>query len=316
MHIPDGFLDAKTMAVTAALSAGGLVVAARQVSRNLPPNKIPLMGLGAAFVFAAQMINFPVAGGTSGHLLGGVLTAVLLGPGAAAVVIACVLVVQALLFSDGGLLALGANIFNMAFISTIGGWFIYKLVSQALRNFAGQITAIFFSAWCSVILAALACAGELSFSKTVSPEIVFPAMTGVHLLIGIGEGLITSLVVLAIHRARPELLESNRPAQNAADFGEFAFYGLLAVLGLALFVSPYASSWPDGLDKVAEQLGFAGRTSETIKGWFADYKIPGVSSAALATGLAGIIGAGLMFCLAWLAGRFLATERKAAGSKK
>lgn len=315
MHIPDGFLDAKTLAVTAALSVGGLVVAARQVSHNLPPNKVPLMGLGAAFVFAAQMINFPVAGGTSGHLLGGVLTAVLLGPGAAAVVITCVLVVQALLFSDGGLLALGANIFNMAFISTIGGWFIYKLVSRTLRNFAGQITAIFFAAWCSVILAALACAGELSFSGTVSPEIVFPAMAGVHLLIGIGEGLITSLVVLAVHRTRPELLEPSRSTPNAARFGEFAFYGLLATLGLVLFVSPYASAWPDGLDKVAAQLGFAGRTAETIKGCFADYQIPGVSSMALATGLAGLAGAGLMFSLAWLAGHFLALKRPVTVSK-
>ena len=315
MHIPDGFLDVKTLTVTAALSTSGLVMAARQVNRNLPPNKIPLMGLGAAFVFAAQMINFPVAGGSSGHLLGGVLTAVLLGPGAAAVVITCVLVVQALLFSDGGLLTLGANIFNIAFISTIGGWFIYKLVSRFLRNFAGQITATFFAAWCSVLLAAMACAGELSYSGTVSPEIVFPAMTSVHLLIGLGEGLITSLVVLTIHRARPELLEPSQPSENSAGFGEFIFYGLLAVLGLALFVSPYASSWPDGLDKVAEQFGFAGQARETIKGWFADYKISGVSSAALATGLAVVIGAGLMFGLAWLAGRFLAAERKTAVSK-
>lgn len=315
MHIPDGFLDAKTLAVTAALSAGGLFVAARQVSRDLPANKIPLMGLGAAFVFAAQMINFPVAGGTSGHLLGGVLTAVLLGPGAAAIVIACVLIVQALLFSDGGLLALGANIFNMAFISTIGGWFIYRLVWHGLRDFAGQITAIFFGAWCSVVLAAWVCAGELSFSGTVAPGIVFPAMTSVHLLIGLGEGLITSLVILAIHRARPELLETNRAPKTSAGFGEFIFYGLLATLGIALFVSPFASSWPDGLDKVAQHLGFHGRAAETIGSWFADYKIPGVSSNALATGLAGLVGVSVMFILAWFMGRLLAGERKSVAVK-
>lgn len=310
MHIPDGFLDAKTLALTGALSVGGLVVAARQVSRDLPANKIPLMGLGAAFVFAAQMINFPVAGGTSGHLLGGVLTAVLLGPGAAAIVIACVLIVQALLFSDGGLLALGANIFNMAFISTIGGWFIYRIVSRVLRNFAGQITAVFFAAWCSVVLAALICAGELSFSSTVAPGIVFPAMTSVHLLIGIGEGLITTLVVLAIHRARPELLESTPTASKFQGYGEFIFYALLASLGLALFVSPYASAWPDGLDKVAEQFGFSGRAAETVESWLADYKIPGISSTALATSLAGLIGVLVMFALAWMVGRLLARERK------
>src|SRR5215472_432581 len=126
MHIPDGFLDGKTLAITAALCGGGLVVAARQVSRTLPRHKIPLMGLGAAFVFAAQMINFPVGGGTSGHLLGGVLAGVLLGPGAAAVVIACVLLVQAFLFSDGGVLALGANIFNMSFMGAVAGSAFYR----------------------------------------------------------------------------------------------------------------------------------------------------------------------------------------------
>jgi len=309
MHIPDGFLDAKTLAITGALSATGLVVAARQVSRRLPPNKIPLMGLGAAFVFAAQMINFPVAGGTSGHLLGGVLTAVLLGPGAAAIVIACVLVVQALLFSDGGLLALGANIFNMAFVSTIGGWFIYQLVARLSRGLSGQIAAVFFAAWCSVLLAALACAGELSFSGTVLPGVVFPAMTGAHLLIGMGEGLITSLVILAIHRTRPDLLQAGWRSQTSAAYGEFIFYGLLAALGLALFVSPYASSWPDGLDRAAEQLGFEGRAAELVQGWFADYQIPGVSSATLATGLAGFIGAAIMFGLAWLAGWLLARNQ-------
>jgi len=141
MHIPDGFLDAKTLALTGALSAGGLAVAARQVNRTLPRNKIPLMGLGAAFVFAAQMLNFPVAGGTSGHLLGGVLAAVLLGPGAAAIVIACVLLVQALLFSDGGVLALGANIFNMAFIGAMVGYTIYRVVFRFLPGLRGRIAA-------------------------------------------------------------------------------------------------------------------------------------------------------------------------------
>ena len=212
MHIPDGFLDAKTLALTGALSAGGLAVAARQVNRTLPRNKIPLMGLGAAFVFAAQMLNFPVAGGTSGHLLGGVLAGVLLGPGAAAIVIACVLTVQALLFSDGGVLALGANIFNMSFIGAVVGCAIYRAVRKFLPGLRGRVTAVFFAAWLSTVLAAVTCAGELALSGTLPPGVVFPAMVGVHALIGIGEGLITSLVILAIARTRPDLLE----AENAA----------------------------------------------------------------------------------------------------
>ena len=211
MHIPDGFLDAKTLALTGALSTGGLAVAARQVNRTLPRNKIPLMGLGAAFVFAAQMLNFPVAGGTSGHLLGGVLAGVLLGPGAAAIVIACVLTMQALLFGDGGVLALGANIFNMSFIGAVVGCAIYRIVRNFLPGLRGRITAVFFAAWLSTVLAAVTCAGELALSGTLPPEVVFPAMISVHALIGIGEGLITSLVILAIMRTRPDLLKTEAP---------------------------------------------------------------------------------------------------------
>ena len=241
MHIPDGFLDAKTLALTGALSAGGLAVAARQVNRTLPRNKIPLMGLGAAFVFAAQMLNFPVAGGTSGHLLGGVLAAVLLGPGAAAIVIACVLLVQALLFSDGGVLALGANIFNMAFIGAMVGFAIYRAVFRFLPGLRGRIAAVFFAAWCSTVLASLTCAGELALSGTLAPAMVFPAMLLTHALIGIGEGLITALVLLSIARTRPDLLETaSAPAAGRGTGWEFLTFGLVITLGLALFVAPYA----------------------------------------------------------------------------
>ncbi|MGA2246335.1 MAG: energy-coupling factor ABC transporter permease [Verrucomicrobiota bacterium] len=308
MHIPDGFLDARTCVVAGALSAGGLAVAVRQVNRTLPRNKIPLMGLSAAFVFAAQMLNFPVAGGTSGHLLGGVLAAALLGPGAAAIVLACVLTMQALLFNDGGLLALGANIFNMSFVGAVGGWAIYRLIFHFLTGLRGRITAIFFAAWCSTLLAALVCAGELACSGTLPPGIVFPAMAGVHALIGLGEGLITALVILAIARVRPDLIEAEAgPATRPSGF-EFILLGLIVALGLAIFVSPYACSWPDGLDRVAEKFGFAGRAALTVKTWFPDYKIPGLGSTALATGLAGALGVTLMFGLAWAVGRVLVKD--------
>jgi len=294
--------------MSGALSAGGLAVAVRQVNRTLPRNKIPLMGLSAAFVFAAQMLNFPVAGGTSGHLLGGVLAGVLLGPGAAAIVIACVLTVQALLFNDGGLLALGANIFNMAFVGAVGGWAIYQCGLRFLTGLRGRVTAIFFAAWCSTFLAALVCAGELAFSGTLPPGLVFPAMAGVHALIGLGEGLITALVIVAIARVRPELIETG-PVRAARGAGwEFVLFGLVVTLGLAIFVSPYACKWPDGLDQVAAKFGFAGHAAMTVKTWFPDYKIPGISSVALATALAGALGAALMFGLAWVVGRLLVRE--------
>jgi cobalt/nickel transport system permease protein len=309
MHIPDGFLDAKTLALTGALSAGGLAVAARQVNRTLPRNKIPLMGLGAAFVFAAQMLNFPVAGGTSGHLLGGVLAGVLLGPGAAAIVIACVLTVQALLFSDGGVLALGANIFNMSFIGAVVGCAIYRAVRKFLPGLRGRITAVFFAAWLSTVLAAVTCAGELALSGTLPPGVVFPAMVGVHALIGIGEGLITSLVILTIARTRPDLLDAeNVPVTSSAGL-EFLAFGLIIALGLAIFVSPYACAWPDGLDKVAEKFGFAGHAAALIKTWIPDYKLPGISSTAIATAIAGAIGTVIMFGLACIIGRLLVRNK-------
>jgi cobalt/nickel transport system permease protein len=306
MHIPDGFLDAKTLALTGALSAGGLAVAARQVNRTLPRNKIPLMGLGAAFVFAAQMLNFPVAGGTSGHLLGGVLAGVLLGPGAAAIVIACVLTVQALLFSDGGVLALGANIFNMAFIGAVVGYAIYRSARKFLPGLRGRITAVFFAAWLSTVLASVTCAGELALSGTLPPGVVFPAMVSIHALIGIGESLITSLVILTIARTRPDLLEAEDATTGGRGTGwEFLAFGLIIALGLAIFVSPYACAWPDGLDKVAEKFGFAGHAATLIKTWIPDYKMPGISSAGIATAIAGAIGTLVMFGLACVVGRML-----------
>ena len=306
MHIPDGFLDGKTLALTGVLSAGGLAVAARQVNRTLPRNRIPLMGLGAAFVFAAQMLNFPVAGGTSGHLLGGVLAGVLLGPGAAAIVIACVLTVQALLFSDGGVLALGANIFNMAFIGAVVGWAIYRAVRKFLPGLRGQITAVFFAAWLSTVLAAATCAGELALSGTLPAGVGFPAMLGVHALIGLGEGLITALVILTIARTRPDLLEPENAAGGERGTGwEFLAFGFIVVLGLAIFVSPYACAWPDGLDKVAEKFGFAGHAATIIQAWIPDYQMPGISSTGIATAIAGALGTLIIFGLACVVGRVL-----------
>src|SRR6516162_1209245 len=133
MHLPNGFLDAKTALLTTAAAVTGVGIALRQARTSLEPRQMPLLGVAAAFVFAAQMLNFPVVGGTSGHLIGGVLTAVLLGPSAAILVITCVLIVQCLMFADGGLMALGANIFNMALVSVCGGYFVFRLTKRVMR---------------------------------------------------------------------------------------------------------------------------------------------------------------------------------------
>src|SRR5215472_15754449 len=169
MHLPDGFLDAKTALLATAAAAGGVGIALRQVRNSLEPRQMPMLGLAAAFVFAAQMLNFPVAGGTSGHLVGGVLTAVLLGPSAAVLVLTCVLLVQCLLFADGGLLALGANVFNMAIVSVCGGTLVFRVLKRLLRMEETRATvfAATFAAWFGTVLASISCAGQLALSGTV-----------------------------------------------------------------------------------------------------------------------------------------------------
>ncbi len=303
MHVPDGFLDAKTAVTTGGLAAGGLAVALRQVNQHLPRSRVPLLGLAAAFIFAAQMLNFPVAGGTSGHLIGGVLTAVLLGPSAAVVVLAAVLIVQCFLFADGGVTALGANIFNMALVGSVAGYAIYRAVFRWKQDLRSRLMGAAFAAWCSTVLAAICCAGELTLSGTVSWRVAFPAMANVHMLIGLGEGLITALVLVAIARARPELLEDDTKLAYAPVAG----FGLIIALGLALFVAPFACSWPDGLEKVAGVLGFQHHAAATpvLPAPIPKYALPGIQSAGWATAVAGAIGTVVVFGLAWLLARTL-----------
>lgn len=307
MHIPDGFLDAKTAVATAGLAAGGLGIALRQVRRQLPRRKIPLLGLAAAFVFAAQMLNFPVAGGTSGHLIGGVLAAALLGPSAAVVVLASVLIVQCFLFADGGVTALGANIFNMGLIGGVVGYAIYRGVRGIFPGTRGLVMAAAFAAWCATVLAAIVCAGELALSGTVAWLAAFAAMANVHMLIGLGEALITALVLVAVARARPSLLEAQAGENAALGYGPILLFGALISCGLALFVAPFACSWPDGLDKVANRFGFEHRATEQslVHSPMPDYHLPGVSSVALATAVAGVIGTVIVFALAFLLARVL-----------
>jgi cobalt/nickel transport system permease protein len=306
VHIPDGFLDTKTAVAAGALAAAGLGVALRRARLHLPPRRVPLLGLAAAFVFATQMINFPVAGGTSGHLIGAVLAAVLLGPSAAVIVISAVLIVQCLMFADGGISALGANIFNMGIIGGVGGWAVYHLVSRLVKGLFGCVVAAAFAAWCSTVMASVACAGELASSHTVRWAVALPAMAGVHMLIGIGEGLITALVLVAIARTRPELVQPDGVAEPRRSYGAIVAFGGLIALGLALFVSPLASRWPDGLDRTAELLGFKEKAvAPMVPAPMPDYELPGFHWSTLGTSLAGAVGTIVVFALAWLLARAL-----------
>jgi cobalt/nickel transport system permease protein len=306
MHIPDGFLDAKTAITATVISAAGLGVALRHIQKSLPTFRIPLIGLSAAFIFAAQMLNFPVAGGTSGHLMGGVLAAVLLGPSGAVLAMSSVIILQCLLFADGGVTALGANIFNMAILTPVVGFGIYRAVYRILgRTLRSRLTATAFAAWCSIVVASIACAGELSLSGIVGWNVVFPAMASVHMLIGIGEGMITALVVYALAKTRPDLLDEARYSNLRPRVRELLVYGLIVSAGLVVLVAPFASAWPDGLERTAAVLGFEHTAAElpVLASPLPDYTLPGVDSAStsvIVTGLAGtLISFGLAYMLAW-----------------
>lgn len=210
MHIPDGFLAANTWVPAWLISIGGLGFCLKKTGQILKDKMVPLMGVMGAFIFAAQMLNFPVMGGTSGHLLGGVLAAVLLGPYAGAIVIALVLAVQCLIFQDGGLTALGANIVNMSFVGAMGGYLIYNFTRKLIGGNRGILAGAAFAAWLSVILASSLCAIELAISGTSPLRIALAAMAGVHALIGIGEAIITCLVVSFVLKVRADLIFNNK----------------------------------------------------------------------------------------------------------
>ncbi|MBM4407630.1 MAG: cobalamin biosynthesis protein CbiM [Chloroflexi bacterium] len=208
LHAPDGFLTVPVAAVMWALTLMILAIAVRLSNRSFDERAVPLLGVMAAFIFAAQMFNFQVIGGTSGHLLGGVLAAVLLGPWAATIAMACVVAVQALVFQDGGLVVLGANIFNMGVIGTLGGFWLYRLIAGLLGGEAkGRLPAAGVAAWVSVVAGAVAMAIQLAVSGTTPLEVTLPAMVGVHALIGIGEAVITIAALAFIGATRADLFD-------------------------------------------------------------------------------------------------------------
>ncbi len=211
MHIPDGFLNITTVATTYAVSAGGVGNAVRIANKKLGEKHVPLMGVLAAFIFAAQMLNFPIAGGTSGHLIGAALAAILLGPWASVLIMSCVLIAQCLIFQDGGLLALGANIFNMGIVASFSSYYLYRLAISLLGNSRkGKLIGGFIGAWGSVFLASIVCAIELAVSGASPIGVVLPAMAGLHALIGIGEGLITVAVLSLVLASRADLFQLQR----------------------------------------------------------------------------------------------------------
>lgn len=309
MHIPDGFLSAPVSLASAGLSIAAVGVAVDRTKRRLGVRAVPLLGVTAAFVFAAQTLNFPIAGGTSGHLVGGVLAAALLGPSEAVVVMTAVLVVQCLVFGDGGLLSLGVNVLNMAIVHPLVGFAVYRTLGpRSARGgrfvHARRIACAAFGAWIATIVAAATCAGEIALSGVVAPALVVSAMVGVHAAIGVAEALITALVLATVIRLRPELLESGTSSSRA---GSSIALGLIASLALTLFVSPFACAWPDGLERVVERLGIRPAHLQLhLRSLLRDYAIPGLGRSFLSVSVAAAAGTLLAFALCSAVGFWLA----------
>ena len=258
MHIPDGFLNLTTAAATTAAAAGGVGYSLRVARQRMQDRQIPLVGVTAAFVFAAQMINFPVLPGVSGHLIGGALAAILLGPWLGALVLATVLLVQAIGFADGGITALGANITLMSLIGGVGGHYVFRALTSVLprgrRSFAAA-TAV--TAWSTVFIASAAASLFITYGGFAGAEqapVVLPVMLGVHALIGIGEAFITTVVVMAVVRTRPDLIANAdrlSPAERRASkrgVRGLVVAGLVAAVVAGAGLSYLASSSPDGLE--------------------------------------------------------------------
>lgn len=208
LHIPDGFLSLPVSLFTWVATLVLIALSLNRVEAAYQERAVPLMGVCAAFIFAAQMLNFPIPGGTSGHLLGGTLAGILLGPWAGTLVMVVVFIVQAVLFQDGGLTVLGANIFNMGLIGTFGGYYLYRWLRFRIGRdcWRGMLLGTVVAAWASVVAAAAMTAVELALSGTVPLMIAMAAMIFWHCLIGIGEAIITAFAVSFVWRSRPDLI--------------------------------------------------------------------------------------------------------------
>jgi cobalt/nickel transport system permease protein len=297
MHIPDGFLSVIVSIVFWVISIVIVGIALKKTNRELGEREVPLMGVLAAAIFAGQMLNFSVTGGTSGHLLGAAIAMILLGPWPAVLVMTSVVSVQALLFQDGGLLALGANIFNMAVVGVFVSYATYTLIRRWVGDKPwGIFVAGFAAAWLSIFIASLSCALQLALSGTSPANIAVPAMGAIHALIGVGEGLITVGALAFLYAARKDLLKVGQKG-TSSNKGILVGGGVIALLLAVL--SPLASSHPDGLEWVAEQKGFLGQAQGALYDVIPDYVMPGISNEAAATIAAGILGVIIVFGVAY-----------------
>lgn len=319
MHIQDGVLSPAVCLATGALSLGAVGYSVHRLKQSVGDRTIPLTGMMAALVFSGQMVNFPIGAPVSGHLLGGVLAATVVGPWAGCVAMTLVLFVQWAMFSDGGLLALGANVLHMAVVGAWGGHAVRLLIQRFFCDLRkGIVIGSVVAAWLTVMAAATLFCLEFWLSNlTAGIEFskVFTLMVSFHSLIGLGEALITGVAISFVLNQRPELLLVTSDHQSHGSHQSLASTmtrtltaGLVIALAVAAFLSPFASSDDDGLEAALAQSEIEAKPTMSVPGLFEDYDkvpVPGAAWQTLAVSIAGIGGTLTVFALSWLLGRAL-----------
>jgi len=296
MHIPDGFLSPPVWGVFDAVAVPAVGLVARRAQLQMEDRKIPLLGVMGAFVFAAQMINFPVGPGTSGHLVGGALLTIALGPAAASIVMTAILAIQALVFQDGGILALGANIFNMAIAGVLAAYLPYRLWANLSRPFA-----IFAAGVLSVMTSACLALAELTISGVPMPRRVLWMSMGLFLISAVMEGAITLAAVRAIERLNPAWARSPKGAGSRVVAAMAMGAVVLAVVGILV-----ASTNPDGIQQLA-----AAHAPAWMHAPLADYQVHGIESAWLRRAAAGVAGLALIYGVCIMTGKLIGKQRNA-----
>ena len=290
MHVPDGFMNVTMSAATGVISFGTLWAYIRSAKGLIADKFIALTGMMSALIFVLQMINFPVAAGTSGHLLGGALAVIVLGPRLGLICLSVVVIIQSLLFADGGLSALGVNVLNMAIVTTTTSWFIVKYWIKFIgKNKTSIVTVSVLAGILSVVFSSIAFTIQYAIGGTISIPVgtVLIAMVTTHLIIGLGEGVITALIITLLMRVRPDLVYAFD--RNDKNTTKVSFYGLFIILILLLsLVTPFASSSPDGLESVAEEFGFT--QTDGIVLLLDDYGISAINNNFVSTVLSALLG--------------------------
>lgn len=309
MHIPDNFLSTPVWATLDVIAAPSIAFISRRARKATDTTRLPLLGVMGAFVFAAQMINFPIAAGTSGHLVGGTLLACVLGPEAAVLVVTSILLVQALVFQDGGVLALGANIFNMALCGVLAGYLPYSW----FRSSRLKYRAVFVGGVCSVLVSGLLALLELTFSGIRIPPGLLVLSSVLFLGNALMEGAITATVLRSIERLNPELV-SEAPTRSPIFTRRTNIAVGLTALTLSVVGLLIASAAPDGLEHLAATLGIAWNGRPLIPSPLADYQIQMFGSGSLSRATAGFLGMAAVYSVCLLGSRLLARARRTYSS--